>query len=151
MYKALSLISLAAVISLVASSHATQGTLPAVPVVVAKVALTNQMQPIPTTTIFTPAYTGLFRISPYWATAVNGPNSWELNMNWTDDFGQQSAELMSMYGQDGSPTFGKDANLGELTVGSFTFRAVAGQPVTFNVAGGSGGPYALFLLVERMP
>jgi hypothetical protein len=84
-------------------------------------------------------------------TVDSGGLNWNLYFGWTDDMGTQLAGLMNLYSAYGLPSFGRDINQGGLTVGSFTFRAVAGQPVTYSVSGSSGGPYELFLTIEKLP
>lgn len=62
------------------------------PQIVAKGKLPNQTAPIPTTTIFTPTQTGLYRLSIYATLTKTDPNSqsvWQINTQWTDDAGAQ--------------------------------------------------------------
>jgi len=120
------------------------------PLIVAKVALTNQSAEVPTTTIFIPTQTGLYRVSPYMALTSGSSDSseWNLYFGWTDESGQQSDILMFLAGPP--PSFGQDGRQLGTAVGSFTFRAVAGQPVTYYTSGGGGGSYELFLTIERL-
>ena len=65
---------------------------PTSPVIVVKRRLINQTAPIPTTTIFTPAHDGVYRLSVYATLTKFDPNSqsnWQLNVNWTDDAGPE--------------------------------------------------------------
>jgi len=149
MYKAISLPLLAVALLGVTlrSSDATPAAL-ATPVVVARVSLTDQNAPIPTTVIFTPRQTGLYRISPYMS-ATNGPINgyWNFDFFWTDEGGTRNATTMLVLNSD----YGKDQTNG-LVVGSFSFRAIAGQPVSYDVSGccGVSGTYELSLVVERL-
>jgi hypothetical protein len=119
------------------------------PQIVAKVALTNQSGEIPTKTIFIPPQTGLYRVSPYMAMTSGLSNGgWNLYFGWTDEGGQENDILMFLSGAP--PSFGRDGQQLGTTVGGFTFRAVAGQPVTYYTLGSGSGTYELFLTVERL-
>ncbi len=129
------------------NSAATQATTFTSPQIAAKGRLLNQTGAIPTTTIFTPPQTGLYRFSAY-STGPLGSYSgyWYINLFWTDDFGAESnTELMQCacggYGSVGWPSG---------TVG--TFEAIAGQPVSYSVtsSGATGGSYSLYYTIERL-
>ncbi len=138
-------ILLAIFVLTVSGSKGAANSTTTLPVIVARVALINQAMAIPTTTILTPAQSGVFRVSPYMAETF-GSGSYTFNFNWTDDGGvPESAAMLHLAGSAGS--WGTDAN--SQTVGSFTFRAAAGQPVSYSTSG-SGGPYELFLTIERL-
>src|SRR5271154_2878315 len=64
------------------------------PVIVASRALTGRTTMIPTTTLFTPSVTGLYRVSAYIAMSTAGTTGcpWELTLGWTDDAGAELAE-----------------------------------------------------------
>jgi hypothetical protein len=128
------------------STDAPTGT--AGPRVVAKVALPNQSANIPTTTIFTPQQSGLYRASIYMEQTVPATdgNFWSFRLDWTDDAGAQ--ELVPLLLNDsGQPAFAYEGGGGEND--SWTFRAIAGNPVRFSVEGGSG-TYEVYLTVERL-
>ena len=59
------------------------------PVIVKRVALTNQTETIPITTIVTVAQTGMYRVSAYMTaiTQSNGTHVKYLHLNWNDDAG----------------------------------------------------------------
>jgi hypothetical protein len=116
--------------------------------IIARVALTNQTATIPKTTIFTPTQSGIYRVSPYMGTTQPNNNGfWYFDFYWTDDGGTRSAGQMLSLGSQG---FGQDPN--GSVVGSFTFRAIAGQPVSYDVSAccGASGAYELFFVVERV-
>ena len=63
------------------------------PAIVAKRKLLNQTKKIPTTTLYTPKQTGLFRLSIYGIILSNDQNeggTWYVNVGWTDDFGPEA-------------------------------------------------------------
>src|SRR6266852_6871269 len=71
------------------SADASPAT-PISPPIVAKGKLLNQTAPIPTTTIFTPVQTGLYRLSVYGTLTTGAQNSnsfWSYSPVWTDDSG----------------------------------------------------------------
>jgi hypothetical protein len=123
---------------------------PPSPVIVARAKLVNQTAPIPTTTIFTPTQTGLFRFSAYTTQTmpVSGDSRyWSINLYWTDDAGPQlNTQLIQCvcggFGSVGWPSG---------TVG--IFEATAGQPVSYSVSlpsGTDGGTYSLYYTIERL-
>src|ERR1700730_10267041 len=117
------------------------------PQIVAKGKLLNQTGAIPTTTIFTPPQTGLYRFSAYSTGPLSsGSGSWNINLYWTDDFGPEwGTELVQQanggYGSVGWPSG---------TVGMF--EAIAGQPVSYSItlSGTGGGSYSLYYTIERL-
>lgn len=109
------------------------------PRIVAQVALTNQTQPIPLTTIFTPKSDGLFRISAY----MNSPTScgceWVLAFFWTDETQRQTSGSI---GESGGNSFASPV---------IVVRDLAGQPVSAYVNASPGGSsYDLHITVERL-
>src|SRR6516225_4402115 len=104
------------------------------PKVIARVNLKNQTSTIPTTTVFTPTQSGLYRASAYMTmtTPGSGTGTWDVEFNWTDDSGPESSNLASIVesetpSQDYCSPFPPSCNL--------VFRAVAGTPVTYYVNG----------------
>src|ERR1700722_8536882 len=68
-------------------------TLPG-PVVVARGKVVNRNTVVPTTAIFTPKQTGLYRLSVYGTITAADSNSisyWYYNLGWTDDAGAEIA------------------------------------------------------------
>jgi hypothetical protein len=164
MYKNISIAVLLVAFGLVAarSTGAPVATLTP-PNIVKKVILANQTAPIPTTTIFTPASNGLFRLSVYITQVVpaekqGNQSNWQYQFNWTDDAGAESlpAGYLMWLGSSqippnacGVPSY--SASPGTVAV----FEAIAGQPVSFSVnlvdpVGVGGGTYSLYFTVERL-
>jgi hypothetical protein len=127
------------------------------PQIVARGKLANQTAPIPTTTIFTPVQTGLYRLSVYATISKADSNSgsdWLYSMEYADDSGPQALSQL-LYGYNNTPgqftlysQFFNDA--GGPTV---TFEAKAGTPITYGVA--LQGPpddsaYSLYYALERL-
>jgi hypothetical protein len=128
---------------------------PVGPEIVVRLNLTNQNSTIPQTIIFTPTHTGLYRVSPYMASTVSsGSCCWYLDFFWTDEGGTRSAGSMMTLGVGGTGSgagYGLDWSASGV-FGSFPFRAVAGQPVSYDISGGGAeaGPYELTLVIERL-
>ena len=164
LYKNLSIAVLLVVFGLVAArSTGTPAPTTTSPTIVRKVVLVNQTAPIPTTTIFTPGASGLFRVSVYMTQVSPGgaDDSWSCNLNWTDDAGAESSSAVNFYGiitmgvrQTPPNAYGSLSSSGN--VGNVvTIEAVAGQPITFSVQpllgrSGGDGTYSLYLTVERL-
>jgi hypothetical protein len=130
-------------------SAVPSGTL-AGPRVIARVNLTNQTATIPTTTIFTPQQTGLYRASAYMnmTTPVSG-GLWAVLLNWNDDVGAESTFLAQLdTGASPPQDYGSSGTgVPDCTV---IFRGLAGTPVTYQVYGTPAGTYSLFIVVERL-
>jgi hypothetical protein len=132
------------------------------PAIVKKVILANQTAPIPTTTIFTPASNGLFRLSVYITQVVpaekqGSQSNWQYQFNWTDDAGPESPLAPLMWvGSAQTPPKAWGVPYYSESPGTVTvFEAIAGQPVSFSVnlvdpAGVGGGTYSLYFVVERL-
>jgi hypothetical protein len=120
---------------------------PATPFIVARVGLFNQTTAIPTTTIFTPQVSGLYRVSPYLSvTSASSAGNWNFTFGWTDDGGvpEYSIDMLNAAGYAG--TWGSGY---AQAAGSFTFRAIKGQPVSYSTTG-AGGDYELLLTIEKL-
>jgi hypothetical protein len=124
---------------------------PAGPRVIARISLANQTAAIPTTTVFTPADSGLFRASAYMTMTTPGTGGayWVLPLNWTDDAGEETTFLAqlpvsSVPPQDYGLSLGGEPNC------TVVFRAVGGMPVTYSVYAGNRGTYALFMTIEKL-
>jgi hypothetical protein len=130
------------------------------PVIVAKKKLPNQSATIPTTTIFTPVKTGLYRLSVYATIVVNnqqyGGASY-FNLAWTDDSGPQALNSVlvsdAQYPGQFYQNFNNWGYPGLLMGGpGITFEAVAGQPITYSVTstGVGGSTYSLYYTLEQL-
>jgi hypothetical protein len=158
MYKNLSIAVLLVAFGLVAArSTGSPAPTPSSPVIVKKVILANQTAPIPTTTLFTPASNGLFRVSIYMTQVVPTQRNngyWLYNLDWTDDAGPESGAtqpIMQMYdGQMPPQAWGTfDTSPGNVVI----LEGVAGKPVTFSISLSgttSGGTYSAYFTVERL-
>lgn len=151
MYK-LAAVAILLVGTVAVASHSNPvGNRLASPVIVAKIALAHQTSAIPKSVIFTPSENGLYRISPYIAmTSPGSTGFWTFETYWTDDGGANVAELMNL-DCTRVPAYGTSPS-GD-TLGSFTFRAVPGQPVSFDVTDGgtgAGGTYEVLFVIERI-
>jgi len=134
---------------------ASASTSYASPQIIARVKLPNQNAPIPTTTIYTPTQTGLYRLSVYATMTRSDPNSqstWFYSMAWTDDGGAESENEILYQNGEGRGQFNYN---GLYTQGGWTmpFEAEAGTPITYNVSQ-EGAPdnsaYTLYYTLERL-
>jgi hypothetical protein len=155
MYKTLCIaVLLLPAFALAQHSNSTPTTSYASPQIVAKGKLPNQTAPIPTTTIFTPVQTGLYRLSVYATISSADPNSkayWDYSYSWTDDAGVQSQRgfLIGTSLILGQFAF-LDVNLG---APSMPFEAKAGTPITHNMTqynGPDNSAYSLYYTLERL-
>ncbi len=138
---------------------------PAVPLIVARVALTGQTASIPTTILLTPSVDGLYRISSYGVITV--PNAtfgqWDVQLNWSDESGPELCSnflpcaLMQMWSDPVETHFGgATGNQGAFAPNTTTVvRVKAGTPLTFAVVPDSNGDtsgstYDLFITVEHL-
>jgi hypothetical protein len=154
MYRNLSIAVLVAAFALVAGRTALPNSTPTSPVIVRKVALTNQSAPISTTTLFTPPQSGLYRVSVYMTQVVANVQQnglWSYNIGWSDDAGAETASLVQLAAAQVPPQawgsfVGSPGNV-------IVLQTVAGQPVTYSVAlqgaADGGGVYSLYFVVER--
>jgi hypothetical protein len=124
------------------------------PQIVAKAKLPHQTATIPTTTIYTPAQTGLYRLSIY-ATLTKTDNSasyWLVNVSYTDDAGPYTLNELLYTGSDNE--IGPLWLFGSSPVGAvIPFEAQAGTPITYSVT--QNGPpdnsaYSLYYTLERL-
>ncbi len=74
---------------------------------------------------------------------------WALDFFWTDDGGSQADYDLLTLGFNGG-RLGVDVN--GIAVGSFSFEAVAGRPVSFDISGnGPSQPaFELILVIEQV-
>ena len=166
MYKTLGIaVVLLAVLAFTSGSRSADASLTTPigpgPTIVAHGRLVNQTAPIPTTTIFTPSQTGLYRLSVYATVLNSGVNgySWYVGLAWTDDQGQQSIpSLLWSWDQNPPGQFWQGLNQAysnsPLPVGgpATVFEAKAGTPITYSVtsAGADGTAYSLYYTLERL-
>jgi hypothetical protein len=141
-----------------AKSTSVSATTFSSPQIVAKAKLPHQTAAIPTTTILTPAQTGLYRLSIY-ATLLNTGTTgayWSFNLGWTDDAGPQTINSLIVGWDPNAGQFVQLWNIGfnQPSGGPvITFEATAGQPITYSVtfAGDSDGTsYSLYYTLERL-
>src|SRR5260370_34567475 len=121
-------------------SAAASPTTPPSPVIVARAKLVNQTAPIPTTTIFTPTQTGLYRLSVYATVTTTDPSSqsyWNFNAGWTDDAKPVSVNTILYTTGNVSGPFDY---LGVLIAGGteIPFEAKAGTPITYSISQDNG-------------
>ena len=123
--------------------------------IVAKGKVLNQTVPIPTTTIFTPVQTGLYRLSVYGTLTTGAQNTnsnWLFSPVWIDDSGVSSSAgqiLFSNNGQQGSFFWSQVNTIGA----SIVIEAKAGTAISYNVTQGGppdGSVYSLYYTLERL-
>ncbi len=158
MYKALCVVALLlAIFALTSGSKPADASatgLPS-PVIVARGKVLNQTLPIPTTTIFTPEQTGLYRLSVYatlTAGAENTNSYWSYNPVWTDDSGVLSNAGGILFSNDGSKGSFDWSNVN--TIGStIVLEAMAETAITYSVSQygpPDGSVYSLYYTLERL-
>ena len=107
------------------------------PVIVARVALTNQTAPIPPTTIVTPKQARLYRVSYY--LDCGGQNlNWMILLHWVDTNGTSETFTSAPCNSPSNPS-----------LGVATVRASASSPLRYETTG-VAGHYDLFFTVERL-
>jgi len=131
------------------------------PPIVARGKLLNQTAPIPTTAIFTPTQSGLYRLSVYSTITTSDPNSqsnWYVNLLWTDGAGSERVNnlLVGLNNTATQFTQGWAYQLGASPTGGSVavFEAQAGQPITYSVTLENGpadnSKYSLYYTLERL-
>jgi hypothetical protein len=130
---------------------------PPSPLIVRRVVQANQTAPIPTTTLFTPSQTGLYRVSAYMTqVAVGDGNTLSLNLGWSDDAGQEATSITTppiVQYTNSVPPQAWGWNYENSPGNVITFEEKAGQPITYSVlypSGGNLGSYSVYLVVERL-
>ncbi len=129
---------------------------PVSPPIVARGKLLNQTAPIPTTTIFTPTQTGLYRLSVYGTvtTSTCSGSYWSLNPEWTDDSGALQASANGILQSNGN-CLGSFLlfNSGFSTGATITLEAKAGTAITYSVdqvGAADSSAYSLYYTLERL-
>jgi len=135
------------------SSHAAPLTHPQVPKIIAKVALTGQTAAIPTTTIFTPTQTGLYRISAYLTVTQPGTGSdaWNLYLGWADAAGSElfTSNIAAIQNNATPPNAYVNNVYGPGD--TMIIEAVVGTPVTYQVfTSFPSGTYSLYITAELL-
>lgn len=156
MYKALFAVSLTAGLLVLNGRGSGAASVPTFsgPAIVAKGRFLNQTAPIPTTTIFTPSRSGLFRLSAYGMVTTADPTSgsqWLFNPGYTDDTGITVNEYAFILSCD-------NHHVGQFCLdnyggGTLIFEAQAGTPVTITVmldGQPDNSAYSLYYTVEHL-
>jgi hypothetical protein len=132
-------------------------TTPSSAPIVAKGRLLNQIAPIPTTTIFTPTQTGLYRLSVYSYVSTADPASgqgWNYTLNWTDGSGVESSNnILDVNSSSTPPSAWASAGAFGASPGCVSvFEALANSPVTysFNRGGPDNSAISLYWIIERL-
>jgi hypothetical protein len=113
------------------------GTISSYPLIVARVALTNQTAPIPPTTIVTPKQARLYRVSYY--LDCGGQNlDWMILLHWVDTNGTSETFTSAPCNSPSNPS-----------LGVATVRASASSPLRYETTG-VAGHHDLFFTVERL-
>jgi hypothetical protein len=135
------------------SKSPSAATLPG-PVIVARGKVVNRSTTVPTTTIFTPQATGLYRLSVYGTITTADANSlsvWSYHFGWTDDAG---AQIFPGLVAGSGNTLGPFGAYGLVVGGaSYPFEAKAGAAVTYSivqVGPPDGSAYSLYYTLERL-
>lgn len=112
--------------------------------IVATVSLTGQAGNIGTTTLYTPAASGIYKISVYHlCTTAGSAGTLATTIGWTDDVQAQTVKPAGDINLNGA---------GNAAAGISPIRSTA-TAITYSaaIAGGAGSPqYALFIVVERL-
>jgi len=135
MRKTIGLLFLVSWVSVFSQTSAKNTTI--YPVIVARVALTNQTAPISPTTIVTPKQARLYRVSYY--LDCSGQNlDWVILLHWVDTNGTSETFTSAPCNSPSNPS-----------LGVATVRASASSPLRYETTG-VAGDYGLFFTVERL-
>ena len=161
MYKALCVaVAVAGLLALTGRNSSAAPTPFTSPLIVAKGKLVNQTAPIPTTTIFTPSQTGLYRLSVYATITTSDTSSqsnWNVSLFWTDGAGSERVNtlLLGLNNTATQFTSGWAYQLGASPAGGAVavFGVSGGTPITYSVTQ-QGSPdnsaYSLYYTLERL-
>jgi hypothetical protein len=124
---------------------------PTSPVLVARFHQSHVIASIPMTTVYTPAYTGVYRASVYvTATTLATTVGWIASWNWYDDAGMEEAYVAQTASENPPYAYGYAPDGLDPSV-PLTFEAVAGQPMSFSLTEeGTGGACSLAIIVEKL-
>jgi hypothetical protein len=153
MYKALCVVVLLLPTFALTQARSSAVT-PVSPPIVAKGKLLNQTAPIPTTTIFTPTQTGLYRLSVYGTITIStcSGSFWSFNPGWTDDSGVLSTENQILFSNGDCLGPFNWSSIGTIGL-TMVIEAKAGTAITYNVTqNGSpdGSAYSIYYALERL-
>jgi hypothetical protein len=131
---------------------AAPGSSPALPVVVARIALKNRNASIPTTALFTPKNDGLFRISGYaipTAVEASGKDVFWVSFTYKDDAGSE-AQIFPVIAS--IPGCNLENNPIYNCAFTGTVEVVAGNPLSYSVQICSlcSMTYNLYVTVEKL-
>lgn len=114
------------------------------PVIVGTVSLTGQTSNIASTTIYTPATAGLYRLSVYALTTTAGSAGvLDVSFNWTDDEQAQSSLMIDDLDLAVDKTAGSNSIFIRSTASAIQYSTT--------ITGGSGSPaYSLFIVAEKL-
>ena len=113
-------------------------------VIVKRVELTDQGGDIGATTLYTPAASGLYRVSTYALTTTAGAGgTLDVTIGWTDDEQAQSSVVVNDMDLTVDKTAAQNTLFIRSTAAAITYATA--------IAGKSGTPkYSLFIIVERL-
>ncbi len=138
-------------------SASTAGATSTSPLIVAKRRLVNQTAPIPTTMIFTPTQSGLYRLSMYATVTHANPSTndnWYTHIYWSDDAGAEEsngAGYILSWNSGNAPPSAWANSTGDQPGLVITFEAVAGMPVSYAVGGVTdGSAFSLYYVAELL-
>ncbi len=119
------------------------------PYIVAKGKFIGRATSIPMTTIFTPARTGLYRVSMYMTVTTADPSSsycWSPLLQWTDDGSTpEIGSFLSTCGSSVGPAYSGN------TIGAVNIiEAKSGTPVSFEILKQDNSVISFYYVVEAL-
>jgi hypothetical protein len=119
---------------------------PGFPRVVAKLSALGKTAPINPGILYTPQYTGLFRVTFVGFCTIGNGNlnndAWTGGIAWTDELEENVPEGLNIY-----------VKTPYASSNSFAFQAVGGQPITFSTSSygdTSGTKYNVYVVLEQL-
>jgi len=155
MYKTLTVAALLLAAFAFTSGGRSADVSPTTPIsapIVARAKLVNQTGPIPTTTILTPAQSGLYRLSVYATMTTSSSSSWSFTPNWTDDSGASLTTNGVLLSQ-GTPGPFFEPGAGFTLGVPIILEAKGGTDITYSVTQSGppdGSAYSLYYTLERL-
>ena len=108
------------------------------PCIVASISLVNQSMSVSQVPIYTPATSGVFRVSYYFEADAQGiGGEWSLNFGWTDDLRPENDHG------------GVIVYPGQYVSYVLPVRDLGGHPITYSVMGNTGS-YNLYVVMEQV-